>query len=70
MVVSGFLDRVPERLMHVIYPDAEVPRDGESEFDVAGAEFRSEMEQSATRSGDGWRASLGTAEEIDAVFEG
>jgi hypothetical protein len=70
MVVSGVLDRVPERLMHVIYLDAEVPRDGESEFDVAGAESRSEMEQCASRSGDGWRTSLGTAEEIEAFLGG
>lgn len=68
MVVSGVLDRVPERLMRVVYLDAEVPRDGESEFDVAGPEFRSEMEQSANRSGDGWKTSLGTAEEIEAFL--
>jgi pimeloyl-ACP methyl ester carboxylesterase len=36
MVVSGVLDRVPERLARVIYLDAEVPREGESAFDVAG----------------------------------
>ena len=70
MVVSGVLDRVPERLRRVIYLDAEVPRDGESEFDVAGQDFRSEMEQSAQRSGDGWKTSLGSAEEIEAFFRG
>jgi pimeloyl-ACP methyl ester carboxylesterase len=70
MVISGVLDRVPERLMRVIYLDAEVPRDGESLFDVAGMDFRIEMEQSASRSGDGWRTSLGTAEEIEAFLGG
>ena len=30
MVVSGVLDRIPERLARVVYLDAEVPRDGES----------------------------------------
>jgi pimeloyl-ACP methyl ester carboxylesterase len=55
MVVSGVRDRLPEPLTRVIYLDAEVPRDGESAFDVAGAEFRSEMEESAQRSGDGWK---------------
>jgi pimeloyl-ACP methyl ester carboxylesterase len=68
MVVTGVLDRVPERLTHVVYLDAEVPRDGESEFDVAGPEFRDAMEQSAQSSGDGWSASLGDAEEIAAFF--
>ena len=40
LVVSGVLDQVPERLARVIYLDAEVPRDGESEFDVAAPDFR------------------------------
>ncbi len=51
-----------------MYLDAEVPRDGESEFDVAGPEFKDAMEQSAQSSGDGWSASLGDAEEIAAFF--
>ena len=70
MVVTGVLDRVPERLVRVIYLDAEVPREGESEFDVAGPEFRAEMEQSARLTGEGWKTSLGTAEEIDAFLGG
>jgi pimeloyl-ACP methyl ester carboxylesterase len=68
MVVTGVLGIVPERLAHVVYLDAEVPRDGESEFDVAGSEFRDEMEESAQSSGDGWKASLGDAEAIEAFF--
>jgi hypothetical protein len=52
----------------VVYLDAEVPRDGESEFDVTGPEFRDEMEQSAQSSGEGWKASIGDAEAIDAFF--
>ena len=68
MVITGVLDLVPERLAHVVYLDAEVPRDGESEFDVAGPEFREQMEESARTSGEGWRASLGKAEEIEMFF--
>ncbi len=45
-----------------------MPRDGESEFDVAGAEFRAEMEQSARSSTEGWKTSLGSAEEIAAFL--
>lgn len=67
LVVTGVLDRVPERLAHVVYLDAEVPRDGESEFDLAGPEFRDEMEQSARLSGEGWKASPGA--EIEAFFD-
>jgi pimeloyl-ACP methyl ester carboxylesterase len=67
MVVSGVLDRVPDRLAHAVYLDAEVPRDGESDFDVSGQEFREEMERSL-KSGEGWKASLGNAEAFDAVL--
>jgi pimeloyl-ACP methyl ester carboxylesterase len=68
MVITGVLDRIPQRLAHVVYLDAEVPRDGESEFDVAGPVFRDEMERSAQTRGEGWKASLGEPEEIDAFF--
>jgi pimeloyl-ACP methyl ester carboxylesterase len=70
MVITGVLDRVPERLAHVVYLDAEVPGDGESEFDVFGPEFRDAMEQSAQSSGEGWKASIGDAEAIEAFFGG
>lgn len=68
MVITGVVDRVPERLAHAVYLDAELPRDGESCFDVDGPEFRAEMEQSARAAGDGWRASLGTLEETEAFL--
>ena len=68
MVVSGVLDRVPDRLTHAVYLDADVPRDGESDFDVSGQEFREEMERSAKLSGEGWRASMGDTEAIAAFF--
>lgn len=68
MVITGVLDSVPERLVHVVYLDAEVPRDGESEFDVAGPEFRDEMESSARASADGRSASMGDAEAIAGFF--
>ena len=68
MVITGVLDRVPDRLAHVVYLDADVPRDGESDFDVSGPEFREEMERSAQSSGGGWKASIGDAEAIEAFF--
>jgi pimeloyl-ACP methyl ester carboxylesterase len=68
MVITGALDKVPERLAHLVYLDAEVPRDGESEFDVSGPEFRDEMEQSARTFGAGWKASFGDAEAFETFF--
>ena len=47
--------RLPDQPAHVVYLDAEAPRDGESDFDVSGPEFREEMERSAQSSGGGWR---------------
>ena len=34
MVISGVADRVPQRLAQLVYLDAEVPMDGQSELDV------------------------------------
>jgi hypothetical protein len=56
------------QLAHVVYLDADVPRDGESDFDVSGREFREEMERNAQSSGGGWKASIGDAEAIEAFF--
>jgi len=61
-VITGVLEVVPERLVHVVYLDAEVPRDGEAEFDLLGPETREAMEENARTSGDGWSASVGDAE--------
>ena len=36
MVITGVIDRIPERIKHVIYLDAAVPADGESLYDLFG----------------------------------
>ena len=36
MVVTGVMDRVPERIKHVVYLDAAVPEDGQSLWDLFG----------------------------------
>src|SRR5688572_19162208 len=38
MVVTGVMDRVPERIKHVVYLDAAVPDDGQSLWDMFGGE--------------------------------
>ena len=35
-VITGVMNRIPDRIRHVIYLDAMVPEDGESAFDVVG----------------------------------
>jgi len=36
MVVTGVMDRIPERLRHVVFLDAAVPEDGQSIWDLFG----------------------------------
>ena len=55
MVITGVGDRAPDRLAHLVYLDAGVPRDGEAGLDLFAPE-----EQAATRArmaaeGEGWR---------------
>jgi hypothetical protein len=54
MVITGVADRVPDRIAHLVYLDAVVPRDGQSLADIApivGAMLR----RDANKNGDGWR---------------
>ncbi|MGY1409425.1 alpha/beta fold hydrolase [Luteimonas sp. A611] len=37
MVVTGVMDRIPERLRHVVFLDAAVPEDGQSIWDLFGS---------------------------------
>jgi pimeloyl-ACP methyl ester carboxylesterase len=55
MVISGVADRVPERLAHLVYLDAEVPMDGQSELDVLPPEERAGYEEAARSKGQGSR---------------
>jgi pimeloyl-ACP methyl ester carboxylesterase len=55
MVITGVADRVPERIRHLVYVDAFVPRDGESMFDLITPSLRSQFLAQANTVGDGWR---------------
>jgi pimeloyl-ACP methyl ester carboxylesterase len=55
MVITGVADRVPERLAQLVYLDAEVPMDGQSEFDLLAPEERAGYQQAATTTGQGWQ---------------
>jgi pimeloyl-ACP methyl ester carboxylesterase len=55
MVITGAMDRAPERIAHAVYLDALVPRDGEAFVDLAPPELVERMLRGpATRSGRGW----------------
>jgi pimeloyl-ACP methyl ester carboxylesterase len=54
-VVSGAADRLPVRVAHLVYLDADVPTDGEAVMDLLPPAERSAYEESARLRGGGWR---------------
>ena len=54
MVITGVVDRIPERIGHLVYLDAVIPRDGESMADLAPIVIN-RLRQEARAHGDGWR---------------
>jgi pimeloyl-ACP methyl ester carboxylesterase len=54
MVISGVADRVPEQLALLVFLDAEVPMDGQSELDLLPAQERADYEEAARSKGQGW----------------
>ena len=55
MVITAVAERVPERIRMLVYLDASVPRDGESNNDVVGPEMAAQLRADAHSGGDGWR---------------
>ena len=53
-VISGVADKVPERIKHLVYVDAIVPRDGQSVADIVGEDVMSGVLESVEVHGDGW----------------
>jgi pimeloyl-ACP methyl ester carboxylesterase len=54
-VITAAAERVADRIRRLVYLDASVPQDGESNDDVIGAEMAADLRASAVASGDGWR---------------
>jgi pimeloyl-ACP methyl ester carboxylesterase len=54
MVITGVADRVPERIGRLVYLDADVPREGDSDLDLVPADERAGYEEAARTRGDGW----------------
>lgn len=57
LVVTGVIDRVPERVAHVVYLDAMTPMGDRptSVFDLGPPAYREMVEAEADEGGDGWR---------------
>jgi hypothetical protein len=54
MVTTGAGDRVPERVAQLVYLDAEVPADGQSEYDLLPPDEGAGYQASAEAKGSGW----------------
>jgi pimeloyl-ACP methyl ester carboxylesterase len=54
MVITGVADRVPDRIAHLVYLDAVVPRDGQSLADTAPM-MGTYLRREANKNGNGWR---------------
>ena len=55
VVISGAAERLAPRLSQLVYLDAEVPEDGQSEYDLVPPDERASYEELARVRGDGWR---------------
>ena len=69
MVITGVADRVPERLAQLVYLDAEVPLDGQGEFDLLAPEERAGYQESARSKGQGWRIPPPVPEPLPAELD-
>ena len=58
MVITGVAERVPEKLIHLVYLDTAIPQDGQSWLDLLGPEAASKLIGLAEKMGDGWRIPL------------
>jgi len=54
-VVTAVAERVPERIRLLVYLDASVPRDGQSNNDVIGPTMAAQLQAAAELKGQGWR---------------
>jgi pimeloyl-ACP methyl ester carboxylesterase len=54
-VITAVAEQIPDRIHQLVYLDASIPRDGESNNDVIGTEMAGQLRASANADGDGWR---------------
>jgi pimeloyl-ACP methyl ester carboxylesterase len=54
-VITAVAEQAPERIARLVYLDASVPLDGQSNDDVIGSEMAARLRAAAHASGEGWR---------------
>lgn len=68
-VVEGVGGRIPDRLARIVHVDALVPREGQSVFDLLGAEA-AKLIEALVEAHDGWSLPWFTDEQLDATYPG
>ena len=74
MVITGVIDRIPERIRHVVFLDAAVPDDGMSLWNLCGGDGPRDPERIEGRFhagavGQAWRARPAQRQAIDQVLQ-
>jgi pimeloyl-ACP methyl ester carboxylesterase len=69
MVITAVAERAAERLAHLVYLDAFLPREGQSQMDLLGAEFLALFQEQARLHGDGWKLPSFPAERFGVTKE-
>ncbi len=59
MVITGVADRIPNKIVKLVYVAAVLPNNGESAFDALGPEISSFLNKSAQQ-GNGWELPVGS----------
>ena len=54
-VITAVAEQAADRIRRLVYLDASVPRDGESNNDVVGPEMAAQLRSWAEAGGEGWR---------------
>ena len=55
MIITAIAEQAPERLAHLVYLDACIPKNGESLIDVIGPDFAATFHERVQAEGEGWR---------------
>jgi pimeloyl-ACP methyl ester carboxylesterase len=61
IVVTAVADRAAQRIAHLVYLDAVVPRDGQCLYDCTPAQIKTHFEEQARIGGEGWRVPVAVA---------
>ncbi len=54
-VITAVAEQAPQRIRRLVYLDASVPRDGQTNNDVVGPKIAAELRSAAKSQGDGWQ---------------